>query len=97
MDNETKKQVVSNPLEHVVMCADDITSKLGVERGMLGKNNSLFIDMPYLPERNKVCEVIFKDGSKGEGRLTIARGWFNTNGVRFTNKSPISCWRYKYT
>ena len=91
-----EKPTTTSPIEPVVMC-DRISSSIGVDKPLLGKNNHLFIEMPYLPDRNKLCEVIFKDGSKGEGKLSIARGWFKDNGDAFTNKSPIHSWRYKHT
>ena len=75
-DYQIDKLAVGSRAEPVVMCTDD----------------TLFIDMPHLPDRNELCEIVFKDGSRGEGRLSIARGWFKSDGQPFTNKSPIKKW-----
>lgn len=94
--NQAGEPAVSNPVKAVVMRTNDVIASLGVPAHLFGKNNQIFVDMPNLPDRNKLCDVVFKDGSKGVGKLSIARGWFKVNGDPFTNKSPIAKWRYKY-
>ncbi len=96
-DYPTDQQAVGGRVEPVVMCTDDIAASLAVPAHLFGKNNQIFVDMPNLPEHNELCDIVFEDGSKGEGKLSIARGWFKPDGQPFTNKSPIAKWRYKYT